>query len=146
MKGKMTFVESSHIGERVMSHKSVPAPAIFPFDESVVVAFVIKSPSIDVWLATNTCFDVTKQHRFVTKPHEFVTKPHEIVTRPHEFVTKPHEIVTRPHEFVTKPHEFVTKQHSFLTKKLASSQKHLQTSTVKQKEDASWPQNTSEFF
>src|SRR5882762_2826203 len=125
MKGKMTFVESSHIGERVMSHKSVPAPAIFPFDESVVVAFVIKSPSIDVWLATNTCFDVTKQHRFVTKPHE---------------------IVTRPHEFVTKPHEFVTKQHSFLTKKLASSQKHLQTSTVKQKEDASWPQNTSEFF
>src|SRR5258705_5406655 len=132
MKGKMTFVESSHIGERVMSHKSVPAPAIFPFDESVVVAFVIKSPSIDVWLATNTCFDVTKQHRFVTKPHEFVTKPHEFVTR--------------PHEFVTKPHEFVTKQHSFLTKKLASSQKHLQTSTVKQKEDASWPQNTSEFF
>src|SRR6266403_181350 len=118
MKGKMKFVESSHIGERVMSHKSVPAPAIFPFDESVVVAFVIKSPSIDVWLATNTCFDVTKQHRFVTKPHEFVTKPHE----------------------------FVTKQHSFLTKKLASSQKHLQTSTVKQKEDASWPQNTSEFF
>ena len=126
MKGKMTFVESSHIGERVMSHKSVPAPAIFPFDESVVVAFVIKSPSIDVWLATNTCFDVTKQHRFVTKPHEFVTKPHEFVTR--------------PHEFVTKPHEFVTKQHSFLTKKLASSQKHLQTSTVKQKEDASWLQ------
>src|SRR5882762_3228149 len=139
MKGKMTFVESSHIGERVMSHKSVPAPAIFPFDESVVVAFVIKSPSIDVWLATNTCFDVTKQHRFVTKPHEFVTKPHEFVTKPHEFVTK-------PHEFVTRPHEFVTKQHSFLTKKLASSQKHLQTSTVKQKEDASWPQNTSEFF
>jgi len=110
MKGKMTFVESSHIGERVMSHKSVPAPAIFPFNESVVVAFVIKSPSIEVWFATNTCFDVTKQHRFVTKPHEFVTKPHEFVAKPHEFVTK-------PHEFVTKPHEFVTKQHSFLTKK-----------------------------
>ena len=130
----------------VTSPKPVYAPAIFSFDENVVVAFVIKSASIDVWLAANTCFDVTKQHRFVTKPHEYVTKPNEFVTKPHEFVTKPHEIVTRPHEFVTKPHEFVTKQHSFLTKKLASSQKHLQTSTVKQKEDASWPQNTSEFF
>src|SRR2546421_587541 len=111
MKGKMTFVESSHIGERVMSHKSVPAPAIFPFDESVVVAFVIKSPSIDVWLATNTCFAVTKQHRFVTKPKDSATN-----------------------------------QHSFLTKNLASSKNHLKTSTFKQKEDASWPKNTSEFF
>src|SRR5882672_2661325 len=123
MKGKMKFVESSYIGERVTSHKPVPAPAIFPFTKTVVVEFVIKSASIEVWFATNTCFDVTKQHRFVTKSHEFVTKPHE---------------------FVTKPHEFVTKQHSFLTKKLASSQKHLQTSTVKQKEDVSWLQNTSE--
>ena len=139
MKGKMTFVESSYIGGRVTSHKPVYAPAIFSFDESVVVTFVIKSASIEVWLAANTCFDVTKQHRFVTKPHEFVTKPHEFVTKPHEFVIK-------PHEFVTKPHAFVTKQHSFLTKSVASSQKHLQTSTVKQKEDASWPQNTSEFF
>src|SRR6266436_429691 len=125
MKGKMKFVESSHIGERVMSHKPVPAPAIFPFDKTVVVAFVIRSASIDVWLAANTCFDVRKQHRFVTKPHEFVAKPHEFVAKPHEFVTKPHEFVakphefvTKPHEFVTKPHEFVTKQHSFLTKKL----------------------------
>src|SRR6267143_1560429 len=115
MKGKMTFVESSYIGERVTSHKPVYAPAIFSFDENVVVAFVIKSASIDVWLAANTCFDVTKQHRFVTKPHEFVTKPHEFVTK--------------PHEFVTKPHAFVTKQHSFLRKSVASSQKHLQTST-----------------
>ena len=125
MKGKMKFVESSHIGERVMSHKSVPAPAIFPFTKTVVVEFVIKSASIEVWFATNTCFGVTKQHRFATKPHEFVTKPHEFVAKPHEFVakphefvTKPHEFVTRPHEFVTKPHEFVTKQHSFLKKKL----------------------------
>ena len=116
MKGKMTFVESSYIGERVTSHKPVYAPAIFSFDESVVVAFVIKSASIDVWLAANTCFDVTKQHRFVTKPHEFVTKPHEFVTKPHEFVTKPHEFVTKPHEFVTKPHEFVIKPHEFVTK------------------------------
>src|SRR6267378_3960578 len=97
MKGKMKFVESSYIGERVTSHKSVPAPAIFPFTKTVVVEFVIKSASIEVWFATNTCFGVTKQHRFVTKPHELVTKPRE---------------------FVTKPHEFVTKQHSFLTKKL----------------------------
>ena len=138
MKGKMTFVESSHIGERVMSHKSVPAPAIFPFDESVVVAFVIKSPSIDVWLATNTCCGVTKQHRFVTKPHEcvakrheFVTKPHEFGAKPHECVAKPHEFVTKPHELITKPHELVTKKHSFLTKKLGFVEKHLQTSTVK---------------
>ncbi len=123
MKGKMTFVESSYIGERVTSHKPVYAPAIFSFDESVVVTFVIKSASIEVWLAANTCFDVTKQHRFVTKPHEFVIKPHEFVIKPHEFVTKPHEFVIKPHEFVikphefvTKPHEFVTKQHSFLTK------------------------------
>ncbi len=118
MKGKMTFVESSYIGERVTSHKPVYAPAIFSFDERVVVAFVIKSASIDVWLAANTCFDVTMQHRFVTKPHEFVTKRHEFVTKPHEFVTKRYEFVTKPHEFVTKPHEFVTKQHSFLAKKL----------------------------
>ena len=117
MKGKMKFVESSYIGERVTSHKPVPAPAIFPFSKTVVVAFFIKSASIEVWLAANTCFDVTKQHRFVTKPHEFVTKPHEFATK--------------PHEFVTKPHEFVTKQHSFLTKSVASSQKHLQTSTIK---------------
>src|SRR6266436_3721012 len=117
MKGKMTFVESSYIGGRLTSHKPIYAPAIFSFDESVVVTFVIKSASIEVWLAPNTCFDVTKQHRFVTKPHEFVTKPHEFVIKPHEFVTKPHEFVIKPHEFVTKPHEFVTKQHSFLTKK-----------------------------
>src|SRR5437870_7559374 len=116
MKGKMKFVESSHIGERVMSHKSVPAPAIFPFDKTVVVAIVTKSASIDVWLAANTCFDVTKQHRFVTKPHEIVSKPHEIVTKPHEIVTKPHEIVTKPHEIVTKPHEIVTKPHEIVSK------------------------------
>ena len=117
MKGKMKSVESSYTGERVTSHKPVPAPAIFPFTKTVVVEFVIKSASIEVWFATNTCFDVTKQHRFVTKPHEFVTKPHEFVTKPHEFVAKPHEFVAKPHEFVAKPHEFVTKQHSFLTKK-----------------------------
>jgi len=117
MKGKMTFVESSHIGERVMSHKSVPAPAIFPFDKAVVVAFVITSVSIEVWFAANTCCGVTKQHRFVTKPHEFVAKPHEFVTKPHELITKPHELVT--------------KKHSFLTKKLGFVEKHLQTSTVK---------------
>ena len=88
MKGKMTFVESSYIGERVTSHKPVYAPAIFSFDERVVVAFVIKSASIDVWLAANTCFDVRKQHRFVTKPQEFVAKPHEFVTKQHSFLTK----------------------------------------------------------
>src|SRR2546422_2400221 len=115
MKGKMTFVESSYTGERVTSHKPVPAPAIFPFSKTVVVAFVIKSASIEVWFATNTCFGVTKQHRFVTKPHEFVTKPHEFVTKPHEFVAKPHEFVTKPHEFVTKPLKFVTKTLTIVT-------------------------------
>src|SRR6266478_2347581 len=120
MKGKMTFVESSYIGERVTSHKPVYAPAIFSFDESVVVAFVIKSASIDVWLAANTCFDVTKQHRFVTKPHEFVTKPHEFVTKPHEFVTKPHEFVTKPLEFVTKQHSFLTKKRRFVAETLTN--------------------------
>src|SRR2546427_5077307 len=108
MKGKMKFVESSYIGERVTSHKPVPAPAIFPFNKAVVVAFVIKSVSIEVWFATNTCFDVTKQHRFVTKPHEFVAKPHEFVAKHHEFVTNPHKFVAKPHEFVTNPHEIVT--------------------------------------
>src|SRR2546421_10289509 len=102
MKGKMTFVESSHIGERVMSHKSVPAPAIFPFDESVVVAFVIKSPSIDVWLATNTCCGVTKPHECVAKRHEFVTKPHELITKPHELVTKKHSFLKKKLGFVEK--------------------------------------------
>src|SRR5882724_10590046 len=124
MKGKMKFVESSYIGERFTSHKPVPAPAIFPFSKTVVVAFLIESASIEVWFATNTCFGVTKQHRFVTKPHEFVAKPHEFVAKPHEFVTK-------PHEFVAKPHQLVTKKHSFLTKKLGFVEKHLQTSTVK---------------
>src|SRR5258705_1535231 len=114
MKGKMTFVESSHIGERVMSHKSVPAPAIFPFTKTVVVEFVIKSVSIEVWFAANTCFGVTKQHRFVAKAHEFVTKAHEFVTKAHEFVIKPHEFVTNPHKFVTKAHEVVTKAHEFV--------------------------------
>src|SRR3989475_11437438 len=93
MKGKMTFVESSYIGERVTSHKPVYAPAIFSFDESVVVAFVIKSASIEVWFAANTCFGVTKQHRFVTKPHEFVTKPHEFITKQHSFLTKKRRFV-----------------------------------------------------
>src|SRR2546422_7999907 len=116
MKGKRTFVESSYIGERVTSHKPVYAPAIFSFDEGVVVAFVIKSASIDVWLAANTCFDVTKQHRFVTKTHEFVTKPHEFVTKPDEFVTKPDEFVTKSDAFVTKPDRFVTKPHEFVNK------------------------------
>src|SRR6267143_1199553 len=102
MIGKMTFVESSYIGERVTSHKPVYAPAIFSFDERVVVAFVIKSASIDVWLAANTCFDVTMQHRFVTKPHEFVTKPHEFVTKPHEFVTKQHSFLTKNRRFVAE--------------------------------------------
>ena len=74
IKGKMTFVESSYIGERFTSHKPVYAPAIFSFDESVVVAFVIKSASIDVLLAANTCFDVTKQHSFLTKNRRFVAE------------------------------------------------------------------------
>ena len=102
MKGKMTFVESSYIGERVTSHKPVYAPAIFSFDESVVVTFVIKSASIEVWLAANTCFDVTKQYRFVTKPHEFVTKPHEFVTKPYEFVTKQHSFLTKNRRFIAE--------------------------------------------
>ena len=102
MKGKMTFVESSYIGERVTSHKPVYAPAIFSFDESVVVTFAIKSASIEVWLAANTCFDVTKQYRFVTKPHEFVTKPHEFVTKPYEFVTKQHSFLTKNRRFIAE--------------------------------------------
>src|SRR6267378_4516571 len=81
MKGKMKFVESTYIGERVTSHKSVPAPAIFPFTKTVVVEFVIKSASIEVWFATNTCFDVTKQHYFVTNEHYFVTNKVYFVTK-----------------------------------------------------------------
>ena len=117
MKAKMKLAESSYIAERVTSHKPVYAPAIFPFDKTVVVAIVRESASFEVCFAANTCFGVAKQHRFVTKQHEFVTKPHEFVTKPHEFVTKPHELVT--------------KKHSFLTKKLGFVEKHLQTSTVK---------------
>src|SRR5437867_1946685 len=106
MKGKMTLVASSYVGERITSHKPVPAPAIFPFDKPVVVAIVIGFASIEVWFAANTCFEVTKQHRFVAKAHEFVTKAHEFVTKAHEFVIKAHEFVTKPHKFVTKAHEF----------------------------------------
>jgi len=131
MKAKMKLAESSYIAERVTSHKPVYAPAIFPFDKTVVVAIVRESASFEVCFAANTCFGVAKQHRFVTKQHEFVAKPHELVTKPHEFVAKPHEFVTKPHELITKPHELVTKKHSFLTKKLGFVEKHLQTSTVK---------------
>src|SRR6267142_279063 len=111
MKGKMKFVESSYIGERVMSHKSVPAPAIFPFSKTVVVAFVIKSASIEVWFATNTCFDVTKQHYFVTNEHCFVTNKVYFVTNKVYFVTN--KVC-----FVTNKHCFAAKQHSFPAKKL----------------------------
>ena len=145
MKAKMKLAESSYIAERVTSHKPVYAPAIFPFDKTLVVAIVRESASFEVWFAANTCCGVTKQHRFVTKPHEFVAKPHEFVTKPHELITKshefatkphelitkPHELITKPHELITKPHELVTKKHSFLTKKLGFVEKHLQTSTVK---------------
>ena len=124
MKAKMKLAESSYIAERVTSHKPVYAPAIFPFDKTLVVAIVRESASFEVWFAANTCCGVTKQHRFVTKPHEFVAKPHE-------FVTKPHKLITKPHELITKPHQLVTKKHSFLTKKLGFVEKHLQTSTVK---------------
>jgi len=110
MKAKMKLAESSYIAERVTSHKPVYAPAIFPFDKTLVVAIVRESASFEVWFAANTCCGVTKQHRFVTKPHEFVAKPHELITNPHELVTK---------------------KHSFLTKKLGFVEKHLQTSTVK---------------
>ena len=102
MKGKMTFVESSYIGERVTSHKPVCAPAIFSFDESVVVAFVIKSVSIEVWFATNTCFDVTKQHYFVTNEHCFVTNKVCFVTNKVCFVTNKVYFVTNKVYFVTK--------------------------------------------
>ena len=102
MKGKMKFVESSHIGERVMSHKPVPAPAIFPFSKTVVVAFVIKSASIEVWFATNTCFDVTKQHYFVTNEHCFVTNKVCFVTNKVCFVTNKVYFVTNKVYFVTK--------------------------------------------
>ena len=61
MKEKTKFVESSNIAERFTSHKCVPAPAIFPFSKTVVAAFVIKSVSIEVWFATNTCFGITRQ-------------------------------------------------------------------------------------
>ncbi len=88
MKGKMKFVESSYTGERITSHTLVPAPAFFPSNKAVFVAFVIKSASIEVWFATNTCFGVTKQHRFVTKPHEFVTKPHSFLTKKLGFVAE----------------------------------------------------------
>ena len=102
MKGKMKFVESSHIGERVMSHKPVPAPAIFPFTKTVVVEFVIKSASIEVWFATNTCFDVTKQHYFVTNEHCFVTNKVCFVTNKVCFVTNKVCFVTNKVYFVTK--------------------------------------------
>src|SRR6059036_3058431 len=95
MKGKMKFVESSYTGERFTSHKPVPAPATFPFDKTVVVAFVIKSVSIEVWFATNTCFGVTKQHCFVTNKVYVVTNKHCFVTNKHCFVTNRVYFVTK---------------------------------------------------
>src|SRR5882762_9989515 len=116
MKGKMKFVESSYIGERVTSHKPVPAPAIFPFTKTVVVEFVIKSASIEVWFATNTCFDVTKQHYFVTNEHCFVTNEHCFVTNKVYFVTNEVYFVTNKVCFVTNKVCFVTNKVYFVTK------------------------------
>ena len=110
MKGKMKFVESLHIGERVMSHKSVPAPAIFPSNKTVVVAIEIKSASIEVCFATNTCFDVTKQHYFVTNEHCFVTNKVCFVTNKVCFATNKVCFVTNKVCFVTNKVYFVTKQ------------------------------------
>ena len=110
MKGKMKFVESLRIGERVMSHKSVPAPAIFPSNKTVVVAIEIKSASIEVCFATNTCFDVTKQHYFVTSEHCFVTNKVCFVTNKVCFATNKVCFVTNKVCFVTNKVYFVTKQ------------------------------------
>src|SRR5712691_279082 len=102
--------------ERVMSHKPVDVPAIFPFDKTVAVAILLEFPSFEVWFATNKCCGVTKQHYLVTKPHKFVTMLHNFVAKPHDFVAKPHDFVAKPHDFVTKPHDFVAKPHDFVAK------------------------------
>src|SRR6266850_1634566 len=117
MKGKMKFVESSYIGERFTSHKPVPAPAIFPFSKTVVVAFVIKSASIEVWFATNTCFGVTKQHCFVTNKLCFVAKKVRFVTNKVCFVTNKVCFVTNKVYFVTNKVCFVTNKVCFVTNK-----------------------------
>ena len=95
MKEKMTFVESSYIAERFTSHKRVPALAIFPFSKTVVVAFAIKSESIEVWFATHTCFGVTKQHYFVTNKVCFVTNKVCFATNKHCFAAKQHSFPTK---------------------------------------------------
>src|SRR6267142_1900023 len=118
MKEKMTFVESSYIAERFTSHKRVPALAIFPFSKTVVVAFAIKSESIEVWFATHTCFGVTKQHYFVTNKVCFVTNKVCFVTNKVYFVTNKVYFVTNKVCFVTNKVCFEAKQHSFPTKKL----------------------------
>ena len=92
--------KGSYIDERVCLINPTRLRPSFLFDKTVAVAILLEFPSFGVWFATNKCFVVPKQHRFVAKPHEFVAKPHE----------------------------FVTKQHSFLTKKLGFLEKHLQTS------------------
>src|SRR3989454_12670118 len=118
MKGKMKSVESSYTGERVTSHKPVPAPAIFPFDKTVVVAFVIKSVSIEVWFAANTCFGVTKQHCFVTNKVYFVTNKVYFVTNKHCFVTNKHCSVTNKVYFVTNKVCFVANKVCFVANKV----------------------------
>src|SRR6267142_2843614 len=108
MKEKMTFVESSYIAERFTSHKRVPALAIFPFSKTVVVAFAIKSESIEVWFATHTCFGVTKQHYFVTNKVCFVTNKVYFVTNKVCFVTNKVCFEAKQHSFPTKKLCFVT--------------------------------------
>src|SRR2546426_4489280 len=102
--------------ERVMSHKPVDVPAIFPFDKTVAVAILLEFRSFEVWFATNKCYGVTKQHYLVTKPHEFVARPHDFVAKLHDFVAKPHDFVAKSHDFVAKPHDFVTKPHELVAK------------------------------
>src|SRR6267143_866124 len=117
LKWKMKSAESSYIGERVTSHKPVTAPAVFPFDKTVVVAIVIEIASFELWFATNTCFGVTKQHHFVTKEHCFATNKCCFVTNKHWFVTNKHCFVTKKHCFVTNKYSFVTNKHCFVTNK-----------------------------
>jgi hypothetical protein len=102
MKGKMKLARGLYIDERVTSHKLVDSAGLFPLDESVAVAILLESPSIEVLFVTNRVLFVTNKVYFVTNKVCFVTNKVCFVTNKHCFAAKQHSFLTKKLCFVTE--------------------------------------------
>ena len=101
MKGKMKLARGLYIDERVTSHKLVDSAGLFPLEESVAVAILLESPSIEVLFVTNEVLFVTNKVVFVTNEVCFVTNKVYFVTNKVCFVTNKVYFVTNKVCFVT---------------------------------------------